>query len=92
MVHSPVASPRTPAAAIETISIASAEKGRMPPIEKRKKSFSGKASMTRRVSLRCPCQCCRSASGVITRAGAGVFGIFGVMLVVIIPYLSSVVF
>jgi hypothetical protein len=58
-----------PAAAIEIISIASIEHGRIPPTENRENSFSGNASMTRRVTRRCPCQCCRSSSDGITAAG-----------------------
>ena len=45
--------PGGPRAPSLSFSIAIAEKGRMPPMENRKNSSSGKTSIARRVSLRC---------------------------------------
>jgi hypothetical protein len=57
-------------AAILMNSIAITEKGRIPPSEKSNSLSSGKASITRRVSRRCACQCERSASAVTTFANS----------------------
>src|SRR5690606_25661108 len=47
-------------------SLARAEKVRIPPIENSKSSFSGKASITRRVKPRLPCHIASIASDEIT--------------------------
>ncbi|MDT4858057.1 hypothetical protein FQZ97_925070 [compost metagenome] len=55
-----------PGTAMASSSFASSENGRMPPTENSKSSFSGKASITRRVSRRLPCHISRRPVDEIT--------------------------
>lgn len=79
--QSPRAMPWIPEPASPISSRAISENGRMPPIENRKSSPSGKASITFLVSRRWPCQCLSSEDRVITGDGAEVDGMAAVDLV-----------